>query len=184
MEKHHLTEEESESLVNRNVITRALGTRTAVRTDISQIRYVAGDMFLICSDGLCGLVSDTEILNAALPSQEDLNRLVQELIAKANEAGGSDNITLAVSKIVNQEETTDFDEIRRVTVDWSEESQIAYVADVIATYFSADQETPATSASSTVDFRVPTPKERGINPVLWIAVLIVVLIAILFIILR
>jgi serine/threonine protein phosphatase PrpC len=184
MEKHHLTEEESENLVNRNVITRALGTRTAVRTDISQIRFATGDLFLLCSDGLCGLVSDTDILKAATAFQEDLSRLVQELTAKANEAGGNDNITLVVAKVVDQEEISDFDEVRRVTVDWNEDSQVARITEVIAAKFPPEPETPAAPAGATVNFKVPIAKERGISPVLWIVILIVVLAAIAFIIFK
>lgn len=184
MEKHNLTEEESENLVNRNVITRALGTRTAVRTDISQIRFARGDMFLLCSDGLCGLVSDTDILKTSTSCEEDLDRLVQELTAKANEAGGSDNITLVVAKIVDQEELSDFDEVRRVTVDWSEDNQIARIAEVIAAKFPTEPEIPPTPAGATANFTVPTSKERGISPVLWLLILIVGLTAVAFVIFK
>jgi serine/threonine protein phosphatase PrpC len=184
MEKHNLTEEESENLVNRNVITRALGTRTTVRTDISQIRFAKGDMFLLCSDGLCGLVSDTDILKAATSCEEDLSRLVRELTAKANEAGGNDNITVVVAKAVDQEEISDFDEVRRVTVDWSEGDQIARIAEVIAAKFPAEPETPAAPAGATTNFKVPISKERGISPVLWIIILVVVLAAVAFIIFK
>ncbi|MCX6831566.1 MAG: Stp1/IreP family PP2C-type Ser/Thr phosphatase [candidate division Zixibacteria bacterium] len=184
MEKHHLTEEESENLVNRNVITRALGTRTAVRTDISQIRFAKGDTFLLCSDGLCGLVSDTDILKAATSCEEDLSRLVQELTAKANEAGGNDNITLVVAKVVDQEEISDFDEVRRVTIDWNEDNQIARIAEVIAAKFPPEPEIPSAPAGDTTNFSVPTPRERGISPVLWIIISIVVLAAIAFIIFK
>jgi protein phosphatase len=184
MEKHNLTEEESENLVNRNVITRALGTRTAVRTDISQIRFAKDDMFLLCSDGLCGLVSDTDILKAATSCEEDLSRLVQELIAKANEAGGNDNITLVVAMVVDQEEISDFDEVRRVTIDWNEDNQIARIVEVIDAKFPLEPEIPPAPAADTTNFSVPTLRERGISPLLWIIVSIVVLAAIAFIIFK
>jgi serine/threonine protein phosphatase PrpC len=184
MEKHHLTEEESENLVNRNVITRALGTRAAVRTDISQIRFAKGDMFLLCSDGLCGLVSDTDILKAANSCEEDINRLVRELIAKANEAGGNDNITLVVARIVEQEEIPDFDEVRRVTVDWNEEKQIARIAEVIADKFPPESEMPSEPAGTTANFNVAASKERSISPALWVIILIVILAAVAFIIFK
>jgi serine/threonine protein phosphatase PrpC len=184
MEKHHLTEEESENLVNRNVITRALGTRAAVRTDISQIRFAKGDMFLLCSDGLCGLVSDTDILKTATSCEEDLSRLVQELTAKANEAGGNDNITLVVAKVVDQEEISDFDEVRRVTIDWNEESQLTRIAEVIAAKFLPELDPPSAQAGATVNFKVATSKEHGISPVLWIIILVVVLAAVAFIVFK
>ena len=184
MEKHHLTEEESENLVNRNVITRALGTRTAVERISLQIRFAQGDVFLLCSDGLCGLVSDTDILKASTSCEDDINRLIQELIAKANDAGGNDNITLVVAKVVDQEETSDFDEVRRVTVDWNEDNQIARIAEVIAAKFPTEPEIPSPPTSATVNFKAPIPKERGLSPVLWIIILVVVLAAITFIIFK
>lgn len=184
MEKHNLTEEESENLVNRNVITRALGTRANVRTDISQIRFASGDIFLLCSDGLCGLISDTEILKAVTDCGEDIQRLVPELIAKANDAGGSDNITLVVAKVVDQEETPDFDEVRRVTVDWNNDAQIRHISDMIDAKFPPDQEISPSPAADTANFVVPTTKERGISPFLWIIISIVVLAATAFIIFK
>jgi PPM family protein phosphatase len=184
MEKHNLTEEESENLVNRNVITRALGTRATVRTDISQIRFASGDIYLLCSDGLCGLVSDTDILKTATACEDDINRLVPELIAKANDAGGSDNITLVVAKIVDQEEISDFDEVRRVTVDWSSDDQIRYLSSLIGDKFPPEQEISPSPAANTTNFVVPTTSERSISPFLWIIISIVVLAAITFIIFK
>lgn len=180
MEKHHLSEEESENLVNRNVITRALGTRTAIRTDISQIRIAKDDVFLLCSDGLCGMVSDTDILHTVMSSVDDLTRIVSELTAKANEAGGSDNITVALAKVIEQDEIPDFDEVRRVTVDWSEDKCTANIAEIVAAKFASDTDIPAAPAGDTVNFVVPVTKEHGISPVLWIAIVVVVIAAIAF----
>jgi PPM family protein phosphatase len=184
MEKHHLTEEESENLVNRNVITRALGTRTAIRTDISQIRITKDDLFLLCSDGLCGMISDTDILHVVTPNMSDPDKAVQDLIAKANEAGGSDNITVTIARIVDQEEVPDFDEVRRVTVDWSEGTHTNRIAEIVAAKFPAEQDQPSTPAGDTVNFTVPVKRDHGISPVIWIAIAIVVLAAVLFIFLR
>lgn len=181
MEKHNLTEEESENLVNRNVITRALGTRIGIRTDISQIRIAKDDIFLLCSDGLCGMLSDTEILHTVAPLADSLDKMVTELIAKANEAGGSDNITVTIAKVIDQEEIPDFDEVRRVTVDWTEELQVNRIAEVVAAKFAADQEVTPIPAGDTVNFTVPAVKEHGISPIIWVAVVVVVVAAVAFI---
>jgi hypothetical protein len=123
-------------------------------------------------------------LKTVTSCEDDINRLVQELIAKANEAGGNDNITLVVAKAVDQEEISDFDEIRRMTVDWNEDNQIARIAEVIAAKFPAELEKPSESAGATVNFRVASAKERGISPILWIVILIVVFAAVAFIIFK
>jgi protein phosphatase len=184
MEKHHLSEEESGNLVNRNVITRALGTRAAIRTDISQIRFQKDDLFLLCSDGLCGMISDTDILKTVIACEDDLNRLTSELIAKANEAGGADNITLVVAKVGEQDEIEDFDEVRRATVDWGEEKEISRFAEIIADKFPPDPSTSPEPAVATVGFKPPTAKMGEISPVLLVIAALVVIAAILFILFR
>jgi protein phosphatase len=76
----------------RNVITRALGTQSSVTPDIFELEAEAGDLFLLCSDGLTHEVADSEIeslLNAELPLDQQCARL----ILAAKNAGGSDNIT-------------------------------------------------------------------------------------------
>ncbi len=184
MEKHHLTEEESENLVNRNVITRALGTRPTIKTDISQIRFQKDDLFLLCSDGLCGMISDSEILKAANAGADDLNQLAQVLIAKANEAGGSDNITVCIARVIEQGEIPDFDEIRRATVDWGTDKELAQIEQIAHSKFPDTTEAPPQPAGSTVGFTVPVRKKHDISPLLWIAILIVALAAVLFILLK
>jgi protein phosphatase len=76
----------------RNVITRALGTQTNVTPDLFQFEVEAGDLFLLCSDGLSRELSDKQIestLTASLPLTTLCNRLVEA----AKKAGGHDNIT-------------------------------------------------------------------------------------------
>ena len=76
----------------RNVITRALGTQSRVTPDVFELEAEAGDLFLLCSDGLTRELADTKIeslLEAGLPLIDLCNRLVEA----ANQAGGGDNIT-------------------------------------------------------------------------------------------
>jgi serine/threonine protein phosphatase PrpC len=82
----------------RNVITRALGTQGSVTPDVFEAQVEAGDLFLLCSDGLTRELSDARIetilnagANAAAPVE--LDELCQRLIQAANKAGGHDNIT-------------------------------------------------------------------------------------------
>lgn len=80
----------------RNVITRAIGTDREVEADIfGPLRLAPGEVLLLCSDGLHGLVADEEV--AAILQARPLREAPGALIAAANRAGGSDNITVLVA---------------------------------------------------------------------------------------
>src|SRR6266849_2921534 len=88
-----LTEAEAEKHPLRNVITRALGGALQVAPDASEIEARPGDVYLLCSDGLTGMVPEEEILKVVTESDGDLKRACQALIEAANEHGGLDNVT-------------------------------------------------------------------------------------------
>jgi len=88
-----LTEAEAEKHPLRNVITRALGGALQVTPDASEIDAKPGDVFLLCSDGLTGMVPESEILRVVTASSGDLRKACQQLIDAANERGGLDNVT-------------------------------------------------------------------------------------------
>ena len=90
-----LTEEEINDFPHKNVITRALGMRDTVDVDICKFRIRDGDKFLLCSDGLCGMLTDDEI-HEILEVYEDPEEAVAELIERSNSAGGDDNITAMI----------------------------------------------------------------------------------------
>lgn len=94
-----LTEEEIKNFPHKNVIVRALGMKDTVKVDTRLEEPRAGDMMLLCTDGLCGPMSDEEIL-AVVNSATDLPSAVSELIAGANAAGGPDNITCVIARWV------------------------------------------------------------------------------------
>ncbi|SEL11612.1 protein phosphatase [Nitrosovibrio tenuis] len=89
-----LTDAEAASHPAANLLERAIGVAPDVEVDISSpFKLNAGDLFLLCSDGLHGYVSDSEIaaiLNRGTPVQA----LVDELVDRALEKGGEDNITV------------------------------------------------------------------------------------------
>jgi serine/threonine protein phosphatase PrpC len=87
-----MTEEEARNFPHKNVITRALGMRDNVVVDISRVDLQSGDRFVLCSDGLSGMLSDEEIHQIA-QRHDDLEQAVAEMILRANEEGGTDNIT-------------------------------------------------------------------------------------------
>ncbi|MFO0605800.1 MAG: Stp1/IreP family PP2C-type Ser/Thr phosphatase [Polyangiales bacterium] len=88
-----LTEEEIANFPHKNVIVRALGMKEVVKVDARVDQPHAGDIFLLCSDGLSGPVSDPELLRIVEENKSDLKTAASRLIAKANENGGPDNIT-------------------------------------------------------------------------------------------
>jgi protein phosphatase len=93
-----LTEEEAESHPQRSVITRALGAYPDVEVDIEAFPARAGDVFLLCSDGLTGMVHEPE-LKQLLGGERSLQDIGRTLIAAANEAGGRDNITVILFRL-------------------------------------------------------------------------------------
>jgi protein phosphatase len=95
-----LTEAEAEKHPLRNVITRALGGALQVTPDASEIEVKEGDLFLLCSDGLTGMVPEEEILKLVTQSNGDLEKACQKLIEEANERGGLDNVTAILVKAV------------------------------------------------------------------------------------
>lgn len=182
MEKHNLSEEEAEAQVNKNVITRALGTKPAIRVDISQLRFLKDDVFVICSDGLTGMVSDGDILHAVAAHATNMDGLVKTLIERANAAGGADNVTVCAARILDAVDASEFDEIRRITVDWSSETELAELSKICDTVFAATTPPPPASASTageTTDFNTPSvKKKRLISPlafVIFVIVLVIVL---------
>lgn len=93
--KPDMTEEEQRNFPHKNVITRALGMRDTVQVDIKPHQIMDGDFYLMCSDGLSGMVEDPGILDI-VANAKSLERAVAELVDTANRAGGTDNITTLV----------------------------------------------------------------------------------------
>ena len=93
--------EEQKSELPKNVITRALGMQEHVSVDLQGDDASVGDCYILCSDGLSGMIEDSEILEivSQSPNIEDACR---KLIALANEHGGEDNITAVLVKIEDE----------------------------------------------------------------------------------
>ena len=87
----------------KNVITRSVGFEPVVDVDVYQMNVTIGDTFLICSDGLSGLIEDPEVFRLVkkdLFEQGDINQTVKDLIGTANRNGGDDNITTVMIQVV------------------------------------------------------------------------------------
>ncbi|MEM7136836.1 MAG: Stp1/IreP family PP2C-type Ser/Thr phosphatase [Myxococcota bacterium] len=94
-----LSEEEIENFPLKNVIVRALGMKSTVKVDTVLDRPEIGDVYVLCSDGLCGPVSD-EGIHRIVQSQPDLQTAANRLIEEANNNGGPDNITVVLAKVM------------------------------------------------------------------------------------
>lgn len=88
-----ISEEDAKSSTIKNVITRSVGVAQEVEADFSEMAIADGDILILCSDGLTSMLEDNEILSVAL-EHKCPSRLSKRLVALANEAGGSDNITV------------------------------------------------------------------------------------------
>jgi protein phosphatase len=82
-----------------NVITRALGMQDGVAVDLYFENVEPGDVYVLCSDGLNGMVSDERILGIVQGAGADVEIAAKALIAQANRNGGEDNITVVVVRI-------------------------------------------------------------------------------------
>jgi len=99
------TRQEAVKDPQKNVLVRSVGFEEDINVDVFHYRICKNDIFLICSDGLHGKVSDGDILhivqkNISDPSScqlEQVERSVKELIQQANDNGGQDNISVILA---------------------------------------------------------------------------------------
>ena len=94
-----LSPEEAEMHPQRSVITRALGPDPDVDVDTFSVEAQAGDLFMLCSDGLTSMVADEEILAIVEQHRGDLKAAARALVRAANRGGGDDNITIVFFEI-------------------------------------------------------------------------------------
>jgi serine/threonine protein phosphatase PrpC len=94
-----LSEEEAESHPQRSVITRSVGTDPDVDVDTLSVETKAGDVFLLCSDGLTDMVGDQQILRIVNSKRTDLRVAAKALVKAANKRGGQDNITVVFFEV-------------------------------------------------------------------------------------
>ena len=105
-----MTEEEIANFPHKNIIVRALGMRETVQVDISRLIAEPGDILLLCSDGLSGMISDERIAEIIEKYKGNLKLCCHELINEANEAGGHDNITAILAHVHEQGKAPEVDE--------------------------------------------------------------------------
>jgi protein phosphatase len=99
--KGQLTDAQAEDHPQRSIITRALGPEPEVEVDLQTVPALAGDVFLICSDGLTTMLDDEKIAHL-LTRATSLQSAVRALVDEANRAGGRDNITVVLFRLEDE----------------------------------------------------------------------------------
>ena len=92
-----MTEEQARKTIGKNVITRSVGFERDVFPDTLEREVSSGDVYLFCSDGLSGMISDSEMCN--ILNQNAIEKAAPIMIQKALEHGGDDNVTVLVLHI-------------------------------------------------------------------------------------
>ncbi|MDY2598871.1 MAG: SpoIIE family protein phosphatase, partial [Lachnospiraceae bacterium] len=82
---------------NKNIITRALGIGETVMADTFEVELKEDDIILMCSDGLTNMVDDIDIEYIIKNNRTNMADAGEELLARANDAGGKDNITVLLA---------------------------------------------------------------------------------------
>jgi protein phosphatase len=98
-----ISAEAAEHHPQRSIITRALGPEPDVQVDTYTISGKEGDVYLLCSDGLTGMISDDEV-SSILRGADDLEGAAEALIRAANQSGGKDNITAVLFRLGEAED--------------------------------------------------------------------------------
>src|SRR5215210_7517420 len=93
-----LSKEQARSHPLKNVVTRALGGESDVLVDVRELEVKTGDLYLLCSDGLTGMLSDSDIRDR-LASGRTLHEICRTLINDSNARGGIDNVTVVLLSI-------------------------------------------------------------------------------------
>ncbi|MDP2784868.1 MAG: Stp1/IreP family PP2C-type Ser/Thr phosphatase [Sulfurimicrobium sp.] len=95
-----ITREEAPYSEYRSVLTRALGVDPVVEVDMREVVTQSGDIFLLCSDGCYDMLTHNEMAVILDASQDDTHQLARQLVHRANENGGYDNISAVVARVL------------------------------------------------------------------------------------
>ena len=101
----YLTPEQAATAPNKNLVTRALGVEDTVQLELNEFGVEAGDIYLMCSDGLCDMVEDAGI-REILQNGSALAQMAAKLVAMANANGGRDNISVLLTQASSTPEKT------------------------------------------------------------------------------
>jgi protein phosphatase len=151
-----LTPEEAEVHPQRSIITRALGPEPEVQVDTFTYPGRDGDVYLLCSDGLTGMISEQEVADV-LKSAGSLDEAAKQLIDAANANGGRDNITVVLFRLEGDGDGESDDDTLG-----GQETQVGVSAETVRAAV-ADAEEPDGRAAADTKARdePPPPSEAG-----------------------
>ena len=95
----HYSRPEAMKMVRKNIVTRALGVEPEVTVDLIEETVEAGDIILLCSDGLSDMCDHETIRKILVEYADNLGRAAEKLIEAANARGGKDNISVVLARI-------------------------------------------------------------------------------------
>ena len=97
-----ITPEEAKLSQNKNLVTRALGIDPTVEPEIHEYATKPGDIYLLCSDGLCDMVEDEDIGMTLQALGGNLKLAAQQLVQMANDNGGRDNVSVILVRVLKE----------------------------------------------------------------------------------
>ncbi|MDH4189089.1 MAG: Stp1/IreP family PP2C-type Ser/Thr phosphatase [Betaproteobacteria bacterium] len=97
-----ITREQAKHAQHKNLVTRALGIDPTVEPEIHDYDAKPGDVYLLCSDGLCDMVTDDDIGLTVQALGANLKLAVQQLVQMANDNGGRDNVSVILVRILRE----------------------------------------------------------------------------------
>jgi PPM family protein phosphatase len=152
-----LTPEEAEVHPQRSIITRALGPEPDVEVDTYTHTGRDGDVYLINSDGLTGMINEEQVAEI-LRDRESLEDAAEKLVAAANENGGKDNIKVVLFRL-----GSDGDDEESGDTLGGQETQVGLTADAVRTEVAKADATKARQAASArpTETRTVVPEERA-----------------------
>lgn len=95
-----IAREDAHTSLNRNLVTRALGVEEDVQLELNEHKAEPGDLYLLCSDGLSDMVLDADIASILMQS-DSLEKLAENLVLRANQCGGRDNISVVLARALD-----------------------------------------------------------------------------------
>nr|MBN2277208.1 Stp1/IreP family PP2C-type Ser/Thr phosphatase [candidate division Zixibacteria bacterium] len=167
------TREEAAKLANRNVITRALGIHETVEIDFRSDRMEKGDVYIFCSDGLCGYVEDEDIYSVAKESRNDVERLVTDLVQMANDRGGLDNVTVVAFRVEDVGKS-DIPVVSPVTIPVEGDDLILRENQIVESIVKLNQ------TAQKVITRTGSEQQASKLPMLFLAIFIVAVLAVIY----
>jgi serine/threonine protein phosphatase PrpC len=97
-----ITAEQAKHAQHKNLVTRALGIDPSVEPEIHEYAVKPGDIYLLCSDGLCDMVSDEDIGMTLEALGGNLKMAAQHLVQMANDNGGRDNVSVILVRVLRE----------------------------------------------------------------------------------